>query len=93
MKGEEGGSSGEATSTEKPERVTLLAFPVFLLATAITLPYTMVERVFPVESPLVTKVEIKMRGFVRRSRLYYLRDLSGKKARLHAKVRDLSGLI
>lgn len=52
-----------------------------------------VERVFPVESPLVTKVEIKMRGFVRRSRLYYLRDLSGKKARLHAKVRDLSGLI
>ena len=32
-------------------------------------------------------------GFVRRSRLYYLRDLSGKKARLHSKVRDLSGLI
>ena len=52
-----------------------------------------VERVFPVESPLVTKVDIKSRGFVRRSRLYYLRDLSGKKARLHAKVRDLSGLI
>ena len=52
-----------------------------------------VERLFPVESPLVTKVEIKSRGFVRRSRLYYLRDLSGKKARLHAKVRDLSGLI
>jgi hypothetical protein len=30
---------------------------------------------------------------VRRSRLYYLRDLSGKKARLHSKVRDLSGLL
>ena len=52
-----------------------------------------VERIFPVQSPLVTKVEIKSRGFVRRSRLYYLRDLSGKKARLHTKVRDLSGLL
>jgi large subunit ribosomal protein L19 len=52
-----------------------------------------VERVFPVESPAVTKVEIKARGHVRRSRLYYLRDLRGKKARLRSKVRDLSGLI
>jgi len=52
-----------------------------------------VERIFPVQSPLVTKVEIKARGYVRRSRLYYLRDLSGKKARLHSKVRDLSGLV
>ena len=52
-----------------------------------------VERIFPVQSPLVTKVEIKSRGFVRRSRLYYLRELSGKKARLHSKVRDLSGLL
>ena len=52
-----------------------------------------VERIFPVQSPLVTKVEIKSRGYVRRSRLYYLRDLSGKKARLHSKVRDLSGLV
>ncbi len=52
-----------------------------------------VERIFPVQSPLVTRVEIKARGYVRRSRLYYLRNLSGKKARLHSKVRDLSGLI
>jgi len=52
-----------------------------------------VERVFPVQSPLVTKIDIKSRGYVRRARLYYLRDLSGKKARLHSKVRDLSGLI
>ena len=52
-----------------------------------------VERVFPVQSSLVAKVEIKSRGFVRRARLYYLRDLTGKKARLHSKVRDLSGLI
>ncbi len=52
-----------------------------------------VERIFPVQSPLVTKVDIKSRGFVRRSRLYYLRDLTGKKARLHSKVRDLSDLL
>jgi large subunit ribosomal protein L19 len=49
-----------------------------------------VERIFPLQSPLVTKLEIKSRGYVRRSRLYYLRDLSGKKARLQSKVRDLS---
>jgi large subunit ribosomal protein L19 len=52
-----------------------------------------VERIFPVQSPAVTKVDIKSRGFVRRSKLYYLRELSGRKARLHSKVRDLSGLI
>lgn len=52
-----------------------------------------VERIFPIQSPLITKIEIKSRGFVRRSRLYYLRELTGKKARLQSKVRDLSGLI
>lgn len=52
-----------------------------------------VERIFPVQSPSVAKVEIKSRGFVRRARLYYLRDLRGKKARLHSKVRDLSNLL
>lgn len=52
-----------------------------------------VERIFPVESPHVTKVEIKARGHVRRSRLYYLRELRGKKARLRSKVRDVSGLV
>ena len=52
-----------------------------------------VERVFPVHSPLVAKREIVGRGFVRRSRLYYLRGLTGKKARLRSKVRDVSHLI
>jgi large subunit ribosomal protein L19 len=52
-----------------------------------------VERIFPVQSPLVTKLEILSRGFVRRARLYYLRDLTGKKARLPSKVRDVSHLI
>ena len=52
-----------------------------------------VERVFPVQSPTVAKIEIKSRGHVRRSRLYYLRELRGKKARLQTKVRNLAGLI
>jgi large subunit ribosomal protein L19 len=52
-----------------------------------------VERIFLVEAPSVTKVEIKSRGHVRRARLYYLRELRGKKARLRSKVRDLSGLV
>ncbi len=52
-----------------------------------------VERIFPVQSPLVTKLEIVSRGFVRRARLYYMRDLTGKKARLHSKVRDVAHLI
>jgi large subunit ribosomal protein L19 len=52
-----------------------------------------VERIFPIESAQVKKVEIKARGHVRRARLYYLRNLRGKKARLRTKVRDLSGLV
>ena len=52
-----------------------------------------VERIFPIESPSVSKVEIKSRGHVRRARLYYLRKLAGKKARLRSKIRDLSGLV
>ena len=52
-----------------------------------------VERIFPVDSPSVQKIEIKSRGHVRRSRLYYLRDLKGKKARLRSKLRDLSALV
>jgi large subunit ribosomal protein L19 len=52
-----------------------------------------VERIFPIDSPSVEKIEIKSRGHVRRSRLYFLRDLRGKKARLRSKLRDLSGLV
>ena len=52
-----------------------------------------VERIFLIESPAVAKVEIKARGHVRRARLYYLRDLRGKKARLRSKIRDLAGLM
>jgi large subunit ribosomal protein L19 len=52
-----------------------------------------VERIFPIQSPAVAKLEIKSRGHVRRARLYYLRNLSGKKSRLRSKLRDLSHLL
>jgi large subunit ribosomal protein L19 len=42
-----------------------------------------VERMFPVHSPRIDKVEVLGHGEVRRSRLYYLRELQGKAARLH----------
>ena len=41
-----------------------------------------VERIFPVHSPFIEKIEIESSSEVRRSRLYYLRSLKGKKARL-----------
>lgn len=46
---------------------------------------TGVERVFPLQSPNVTKVQVTHQGKVRRARLYYLRNLTGKKARLKAR--------
>src|SRR5947209_3850457 len=41
-----------------------------------------VERTFPVHSPSISKLEIVQRGRVRRAKLYYLRELRGKKARI-----------
>jgi large subunit ribosomal protein L19 len=44
-----------------------------------------VEKTFPLHSPKIEKVEIVSRGKVRRSRLYYLRDLRGRAARIREK--------
>jgi large subunit ribosomal protein L19 len=41
-----------------------------------------VERTFPVHSPSIARLEVIQRGHVRRAKLYYLRDLRGKKARI-----------
>ena len=41
-----------------------------------------VERIFPVQSPNVTSIEVKKRGRIRRAKLYYLRGRTGRKARI-----------
>ena len=44
-----------------------------------------VERIFPIESPNIENIEVNKRGKVRRAKLYYLRKLTGKKARIAEK--------
>ena len=49
-----------------------------------------VERTFPVHTPVVEKIEILTRGDVRRAKLYYLRDLRGKAAKIKEKREIIS---
>lgn len=44
-----------------------------------------VERIFPGSSPFIDKIEVNKKGRVRRARIYYLRGLTGKKARIQEK--------
>lgn len=45
-----------------------------------------VERIFKIHSPVIEKIELKQKGMVRRSKIYYLRDLSGRAARIEEDV-------
>ena len=45
-----------------------------------------VERIFPMDSPFIDRVEVVTQGDVRRNRLYYLRNLKGKAARIKVKT-------
>ena len=45
-----------------------------------------VERVFQTYSPIIDSIDVKRRGDVRRAKLYYLRELSGRKARIKEKI-------
>src|ERR1700709_2689862 len=49
-----------------------------------------VERTFPVHTPVIDKIEIMTRGDVRRAKLYYLRDLRGKAAKIKGKRQPVS---
>lgn len=51
-----------------------------------------VERTFQTYSPLITEIIVKRRGDVRRAKLYYLRELSGRAARIREKLVSKSGL-
>ncbi|MCK5825129.1 MAG: 50S ribosomal protein L19 [Ichthyobacteriaceae bacterium] len=44
-----------------------------------------VERIFPINLPTIQKIEVNKRGKVRRARIFYLRELTGKKARIKEK--------
>src|SRR6516162_5692603 len=52
-----------------------------------------VERVFPLHTPRISKIEVVARGRVRRARLFYLRDLAGKAARIKEKSGISAALI
>jgi large subunit ribosomal protein L19 len=47
-----------------------------------------VERIFPVASPFIESIELNKEGKVRRARIFYLRNLTGKKARIKEKKRN-----
>ncbi|HEX9019768.1 MAG TPA: 50S ribosomal protein L19 [Nitrospirota bacterium] len=49
-----------------------------------------VERLFPLHSPMIDKIELAKQGKVRRAKLYFLRDLRGKAARIKEKERALA---
>ncbi len=47
-----------------------------------------VERIFPIASPFIDKIEVNKVGIVRRAKIFYIRDLTGKAARIREKVQN-----
>ncbi len=45
-----------------------------------------IEKIFPIHSPVIEKIEVLRRGRVRRARIYYIRERMGKKARIREKI-------
>ncbi len=93
------GSKNNKTAAKSQEKERLQSFTGTVIAlkgkgasetfTLYRVAYgTSMERVFPVHSPKITKIDVVRKGRVRRAKLYYLRGVSGKKA----KVRELLGL-
>ena len=89
---------GEKAKDEKPHRRTQ-AFEGVCIArknAGINSSFTLrkisygegVERVFPLYSPRITAIEVVRKGSVRRAKLYYLRGLTGKKARISERERE-----
>lgn len=52
-----------------------------------------VERVFPIHSPRIDKIEVVKEGKVRRSKIYYIRELSGKAARLEEVEKEIEASV
>jgi len=79
----------EDTFTEKKD------FPEFKAGDTVTVVYKIkegnisngvgVERIFPLFSPKIARIEVNKRGVVRRARIFYLRGIFGKKARIEEK--------
>lgn len=49
-----------------------------------------VERIFPISSPFIDKIEVSKKGSVRRARIFYLRERTGKSARIKEKKRNIT---
>ena len=47
-----------------------------------------VERIFPIASPFIDKIEVNKIGIVRRAKLFYIRELTGKAARIREKIQN-----
>ena len=78
--------NGAAFSTGKLESIARNAAGVQEAFTVRKVSFGVgVERTFPVNSPIIEKIEVERRGDVRRAKLYYLRELRGKKAKIKEK--------